>query len=164
MRRSIRIVVPRLFFSTGPLKRAAPTVVVSLSEPEGRASQPDPEVRSEAGGPGLFLSLRRCGVFSDPGGGTSRNPKVRPMHSTPQRKTRHVNSAVPLAVSRPVFGTPESPEFWADKPFTRGVHSRRSGQFGTLLGATGGDSKHTRAEQVKARTTPLRTSSSSTSS
>ena len=45
-----------------------------------------------------------------------------------------------------------SQEFRADKPSIRASTGRRSGHSGTLVGATGGDPKHTRAEQSEART------------
>jgi hypothetical protein len=61
-------------------------------------------------------------------------------HSTPQRFTNP-------SLFRPFLAPQKTPEFWADKPITRCPNGWRRGRFGTHLGATGGDPKHTRAEQ-----------------
>ena len=83
-----------------------------------------------------------------------------PMHSTPQRKPRHVFRAC----FRPVFSAPEIPEFWADKPFTRCLDRPGGVVISDPLGSTGGDPNTLAPNRLKARTTPLRPSRTSTSS
>ena len=65
--------------------------------------------------------------------------------------------------SRPVLSSRLRPKIRADKPFTRGPKAWRSGHFGTLVGATGGDPNTLAPNRLKARPCPLRPSRTSTS-
>ena len=52
-----------------------------------------------------------------------------------------------LSLFRPVFRAPKASEFRADKPFTRCLNRPSELLFRNPFGMTGGDPKHTRAEQ-----------------
>jgi len=75
-------------------------------------------------------------------------PKVRPMHSTPQR----INSSRHLQPLTGPFWRPENLRILGRQALhPRPNDGRRSGQFGTLLGATGGDPNTLAPNRLKAR-------------
>ena len=94
------------------------------------------------------------------------------MHSTPQRfprdtsRVRFLRAGSGLSFPgrfRPVLALRKWPKIRADKPFTRGPKAWRSGHFGTLVGATGGDPNTLAPNRMKARPSPSRPSRTSTS-
>jgi hypothetical protein len=119
--------------------------------------------------------------MTGPAAASSRRPtgdwSGAPGHAfnAPKRFTRHVTRTLlagrlrPLfpGPSRPVPSSPDSkdlgPKIRAEKPFTRGPKAWRSGHFGTLVGATGGDPNTLAPNRLKARPCPSRPSRTSTS-
>ena len=134
-----------------------------------------PVIRSSAGGSGLFSHPLGAGL-ARPGSGTF------PMApdwvgsfgsciQRPKRFTRHITRTLlagrlrPLfpGPSRPVLSLRRRPKIRAAKPFTRGPKAWRSGHFGTLVGATGGDPNTLAPNRLEARPCPSRPSRTSTS-
>ncbi len=97
--------------------------------PEPWLSRPRSFFRSSTGEPGLFSGILWAAKPGLPGHAIQR----------PNASTR--------AYSGPFFSAPRSPKFRADKPFTRSLNRRSEWSFRNPFGMTGGDPKHTRAEQ-----------------
>src|SRR5713226_1203078 len=99
-------------------------------------------------------------------GGLARPPRQgfsgHAFNAPTQTQTRF--SHVFRACFRPVFSAPKIPEFWADKPFTRCLDRRTEWSVWNPLGSTGGDPNTLAPNRLKARTTPLCPSRTSTSS
>src|SRR5215468_9073307 len=131
------MVVPRLFLNRTAL-RLSDRSLFSFERTSSQGARHGRSPQAKPGGPGP-VSLDRRKRFSpclpaarpDP-------PKVRPVHSTPQRLTRHCQCRFParLVLCLPArLGAPDRPpELRADKPFLRCLDWLAERQFGTLLG------------------------------
>ena len=137
LRRSIRMVVPRSLSWPGRCFRGAGCYFLERT-PRTEVVALDPAIRSSAGGPGLFLSAAN--------GANDRLPPAR--SGTRPFRVLHGHDSTPqlIDLSRfPArFSRPNRPEFRDRKARTRASTGRRSGHFGTLLGATGGTQTHSR--------------------
>ena len=176
LRRSIRMVEPRLFFCPAPRFSQVPECYLFAEVGEYAASTP-PVVRSSAGGSGLF-SLHRAAPVR-PGPAAARSLAGYPTGSgppghafnAPKRFTRHVTRRLlcgPVAAS--VSGSflarsvvPTRPKIRAETPFTRGPKAWRSGQFWNPCGSDRRDPNTLAPNRLEARPCPSRPSRTSTS-
>ena len=141
LRRSIRMVVPRLFL-TGPRWRR-PDIILERTPGRGWSPSPDPAFRGSTGGPGLLLSRRKIDARIDLAAALPGEPRAcQFMHSTPQTccATRYPSRF------GPVFGAPESQNSGQKNPSP----AASTGGGVVILEPFGSDRrgpKHTRAEQ-----------------
>lgn len=173
------MVEPRLFFC--PVPRFSQVAgMLSVRGLRENASARLPSSAAQPVDPACSLIREGSGLIR-PCGGTipARIPTLRAlrvMHSTPQNASRDTSrvrflragSGLCFRVLLGPFVVPNlaqktRPKIRADKSFTRGPKAWRSGHFGTLVGATGGNPNTLAPNRLKTRPCPSHPSRTSTS-